>query len=100
MVNFEWRIGVAVCSSKCNNIYAPYVAVSFDINEPNGQTTSHNAELTYEQFKVIISHLFEYLLMFSFFSGFLGHFREGFPGHGRIIERIIGLTLSIVHNDY
>lgn len=54
MINFEWRIGVAVSSSKCNNIYAPYVAISFDINEPNGQTTSHSAELTYEQFKVCL----------------------------------------------
>lgn len=53
MENFKWRIGVVSSSSKCKNIYAPYVTVSFDVISPGNERTFHSAELTYEQFKVI-----------------------------------------------
>lgn len=42
---------MATSSSKCNNLFAPYVSISFDVSEPNGQKTNHTAELSFEQFK-------------------------------------------------
>jgi len=34
--NLQWRLGVALQSSKCQSLNAPYVALSFDIVDNNG----------------------------------------------------------------
>ena len=34
--NLQWRLGVALRSSKCQSLSAPYVALSFDIVDNNG----------------------------------------------------------------
>ena len=51
MRNFKWKVGVAVSSNQCKNLYAPYVSVSFDIIQANGQTATHTAEMNFQQFK-------------------------------------------------
>lgn len=52
MQNLKWRVGVAVTSSVCKNLSAPYVLLSFDIKELDGRTSSHSCELSYEEFQV------------------------------------------------
>ncbi len=49
--NFQWKIGVAVSSSTCKNLFSPYISVRYDIIEEDGTATPYTTELSYEQFK-------------------------------------------------
>jgi hypothetical protein len=51
MLNFQWRVAVALSSSTCKSIFEPYVAVRFDLKNDEGNLVPHTAELSYEQFK-------------------------------------------------
>jgi len=48
--NLQWRLGVSLSSSSCQNLTAPYVALSFDIVDNNGCKTVHTTEMTYSEF--------------------------------------------------
>ena len=48
--NLQWRLGVSLSSSTCQNLSAPYVALSFDIVDNNGCKTVHTTEMTYSEF--------------------------------------------------
>ena len=50
--NLKWRVGVAMSSSKCKNLSAPYVLLSFDVMEVDGTVSHHSTELNYQQFQV------------------------------------------------
>ena len=62
MLNFKWRVGVAMSSSKCKSLAHPYVLISFDIKEVDGSITHHSAELTFDQFKVCWGQFFTRVL--------------------------------------
>ena len=53
MVDFKWRLGVAVSSNSCRDLQNPYVVVSFAVVESDGTKNYHSAELTLEQFQVM-----------------------------------------------
>jgi hypothetical protein len=55
MLNFQWKIGVAISSNTCKSLFSPYVSIRFDLKNEEGVLVPHTAELTYDQFKV--SHL-------------------------------------------
>jgi len=48
--NLQWRLGVTLSSSSCQNLSAPYVALSFDVVDNNGRKTVHTTEMTYSDF--------------------------------------------------
>ncbi len=48
--NLQWRLGVSLSSSSCQNLSAPYVALSFDVVDNNGRKTVHTTEMTYSDF--------------------------------------------------
>lgn len=52
MVDFKWRLGVAITSNSCRDLQNPYVVVSFAVVESDGSKKYHSAELTLEQFQV------------------------------------------------
>jgi hypothetical protein len=52
MINFKWKIGIAMASNNCNNLRSPYVKLSYDIRSPSGMLTPFSMELSIEQFKV------------------------------------------------
>jgi hypothetical protein len=52
MVDFKWRLGVAVNSNSCTDLQSPYISVSFAVEESDGTKNYHSAELTLDQFKV------------------------------------------------
>ena len=58
MVDFKWRLGVAISSNSCRDLQNPYVVVSFAVVESDGTKIYHSAELTLEQFQVSKSFLF------------------------------------------
>lgn len=49
--NFQWKIGVSISSSGCKALSAPFVAISFDVQDINGKITAHTAELSYSEFQ-------------------------------------------------
>jgi hypothetical protein len=50
LVDFRWRLGVAVSSNTCADLAHPYVAVSFAVVESDGTRHHHHAELSVEDF--------------------------------------------------
>jgi hypothetical protein len=48
--NLQWRLGVALSSSSCDNLSSPYIAISFDVVDPNGNTQTHTTEMAYPAF--------------------------------------------------
>lgn len=52
LINFKWKIGVALSSSRCSSLLAPYVGIAFDIKHSSGRVSSYTAELSYDEFKV------------------------------------------------
>ena len=63
--NLKWRIGVAMHSSVCKNIMNPYVSLSFNVRNENGELTCHNIELSYAEFQVRLVDIIFYI-QFSF----------------------------------
>lgn len=49
--NFQWKIGVAVASNLCTNLFDPYVSIQFDVQEDDGTINAHTAELSFDQFR-------------------------------------------------
>ena len=52
LVDFKWRLGVAISSSSCKNLASPYVAMSFTVQNANGNKIHHTVELSYKEFQV------------------------------------------------
>ena len=48
--NLHWRLGVALASSTCKSLLSPYVSLSFNVKDGNGNTKVHTSELTYREF--------------------------------------------------
>ena len=48
--NLQWRLGVSLSSSSCQNLSSPYVALSFDVVDNNGCRTVHTTEMSYSEF--------------------------------------------------
>ena len=48
--NLNWRLGVALSSSNCKNLSSPYVALSFDLIDNNGNKSVHTTEMSYGDF--------------------------------------------------
>ena len=59
VTNLQWRLGVALASSKCKNISSPYVALSFDVTTSDGVTIKETMEMTYPEFSDFFSKLVE-----------------------------------------
>ncbi len=48
----QWKLGVAVSSSKCQKLSAPFVAVAVRVADVNGAQRTHHFELTVPEFMV------------------------------------------------
>lgn len=51
LTNFQWKIGVAMASNTCKNLFDPYVSIRFDVQEDDGTVNAHTAELSFDQFR-------------------------------------------------
>lgn len=54
LVGLDWKLGVALTSSNCNNLLAPFVTILFHITDVNGNTIAERVEFTYSEFQVFI----------------------------------------------
>jgi COMM domain containing 6 len=58
LVEFEWKLGVAVSSNNCQNLNSPFVRVTLKVKDINHQINSHTFEMSIQEFKVFSSSLF------------------------------------------
>ncbi len=55
LVSFDWELGVATQSAKCDAINAPFVRVHLKVEDSDGRPVSRSFELTLLEFKVCFS---------------------------------------------
>jgi hypothetical protein len=54
LVDMEWRLGVAVKSSNCKALSAPFVSVLLRVQDSDKKIQTHTLELTLAEFQVCI----------------------------------------------
>ncbi|KAF6083842.1 COMM domain containing 6 [Phyllostomus discolor] len=52
LVDFQWKLGMAVSSDSCRSLKYPYVAVMLKVADQSGQVKSKSFEMTIPQFQV------------------------------------------------
>uniref|UniRef100_A0A8C9GXG3 COMM domain-containing protein 6 n=1 Tax=Piliocolobus tephrosceles TaxID=591936 RepID=A0A8C9GXG3_9PRIM len=64
LVDFQWKLGMAVSSDTCRSLKYPYVAVMLKVADHSGQVKTKCFEMTIPQFQVcdltlpILAHFF------------------------------------------
>lgn len=51
LVDFQWKLGMAVSSDSCRSLKSPYVAVMLKVADHSGQVSSKSIEMTIPQFQ-------------------------------------------------
>ncbi|XP_030056464.1 COMM domain-containing protein 6 isoform X2 [Microcaecilia unicolor] len=51
LVDFQWKLGVAVSSDSCRSLNHPYVTVMLKVADYSGQIVSKSFEMTIPQFQ-------------------------------------------------
>nr|XP_048277897.1 COMM domain-containing protein 6 [Myodes glareolus] len=51
LVDFQWKLGMAVSSDRCRSLKYPYVAVKLKVADPSGQVNTKTIEMTIPQFQ-------------------------------------------------
>lgn len=54
LVSFDWKLGVAVKSNKCEQLNTPFVAINLKVEDTNNVISDHSFELTIPEFYVCI----------------------------------------------
>lgn len=54
LVGLEWKLGVAIASSRCQNLSAPFVELIFRVADRNGMVSTQHVELTYLEFQEMV----------------------------------------------
>jgi hypothetical protein len=57
LVSFDWKLGVAVKSNKCEQLNTPFVAISLRVADTNNVVSDHSFELTIPEFYVCYASL-------------------------------------------
>ena len=52
LIDFQWKLGMAVSSDSCRSLKYPYVAVILKVADPSGQVKNKSFEMTIPQFQV------------------------------------------------
>jgi len=50
LVDFQWRLGIAIKSQNCNNLGVPYVSILLKVADSDQKVASHTMELTLAEF--------------------------------------------------
>merc|ERR1739849_22009 len=51
LLDFEWKLGVAVESNNCKKLNAPFVSILLRTLDDNGKVVSHAFELSFPEFQ-------------------------------------------------
>ncbi|XP_072832503.1 COMM domain-containing protein 6 isoform X2 [Vicugna pacos] len=60
LLDFQWKLGMAVSSDSCRSLKYPYVAVMLKVADESGQVKKKSFEMTIPQFQQTLG-LFPYL---------------------------------------
>ncbi|XP_004845303.1 COMM domain-containing protein 6 [Heterocephalus glaber] len=52
LIDFQWKLGMAVSSDSCRSLKYPYVAVVLKVADHSGQVKNKSFEMTIPQFQV------------------------------------------------
>uniref|UniRef100_A0ABI7VZT1 COMM domain-containing protein 6 n=1 Tax=Felis catus TaxID=9685 RepID=A0ABI7VZT1_FELCA len=52
LVDFQWKLGMAVSSDSCRSLKYPYVAVLLKVMDHSGQVKNKSFEMTIPQFQI------------------------------------------------
>uniref|UniRef100_A0A8D1TXT3 COMM domain-containing protein 6 n=1 Tax=Sus scrofa TaxID=9823 RepID=A0A8D1TXT3_PIG len=52
LIDFQWKLGMAVSSDSCRSLKYPYVAVMLKVADHSGQVKNKSFEMTIPQFQV------------------------------------------------
>lgn len=63
LVNLRWRLGIAVKSSSCSALNAPFVSLLMEVEDGNQKKTTHTLELTLAEFQVTFKKLNKFNLL-------------------------------------
>ncbi|XP_048955277.1 COMM domain-containing protein 6 isoform X4 [Canis lupus dingo] len=53
LVDFQWKLGMAVSSDSCRSLKYPYVAVLLKVADHSGQVKNKCFEMTIPQFQIL-----------------------------------------------
>ncbi|XP_040609744.1 COMM domain-containing protein 6-like [Mesocricetus auratus] len=51
LIDFQWKLGMAVSSDQCRSLKYPYVAVMLKVADHSGQVNSKSIKMTIPQFQ-------------------------------------------------
>ncbi|XP_023565410.1 COMM domain-containing protein 6 isoform X1 [Octodon degus] len=57
LIDFQWKLGMAVSSDSCRSLKYPYVAVMLKVADHSGQVKNKSFEMTIPQFQVGLTKL-------------------------------------------
>ncbi|PIK52300.1 hypothetical protein BSL78_10792 [Apostichopus japonicus] len=57
LVDFKWKLGLAMSSSSSRSLNSPFVAVSLKVASTSGEVISYSFEMTVPEFKSFSSHI-------------------------------------------
>ncbi|XP_023565411.1 COMM domain-containing protein 6 isoform X2 [Octodon degus] len=55
LIDFQWKLGMAVSSDSCRSLKYPYVAVMLKVADHSGQVKNKSFEMTIPQFQTLQS---------------------------------------------
>ncbi|KAH0624471.1 hypothetical protein JD844_031940 [Phrynosoma platyrhinos] len=53
LIDFQWKLGMAVSSDNCKSLKSPYVTMAVKVADASGHITSKTFEMTVSQFQVL-----------------------------------------------
>ncbi|XP_054829640.1 COMM domain-containing protein 6 isoform X2 [Eublepharis macularius] len=59
LIDFQWKLGVAVGSDSCRSLKCPYVTMAIKVADASGHVTSKSFEMTVPQFQNFYSQFKE-----------------------------------------
>ncbi|KAI4538871.1 hypothetical protein MG293_011138 [Ovis ammon polii] len=65
LIDFQWKLGMAVSSDSCRSLKYPYVAVMLKVADHSGQVKNKSFEMTIPQFQVITEYRVEFPVLYN-----------------------------------
>ncbi|XP_053168806.1 COMM domain-containing protein 6 isoform X2 [Hemicordylus capensis] len=59
LIDFQWKLGMAVSSDSCKSLKSPYVTIAVKVADASGHITSKTFEMTVAQFQNFYSNFKE-----------------------------------------
>ncbi|XP_061485994.1 COMM domain-containing protein 6 isoform X2 [Rhineura floridana] len=65
LIDFQWKLGMAVSSDSCKSLKSPYVTITIKVADASGHITSKTFEMTVPQFQNFFNQFKEMAAVFE-----------------------------------